>query len=181
VSDITRLIAHLRENALLTDGPFTLRSGLTSDWYLDARQSTFSGEGALLVAHAVLARLRPEVDALGGMTMGADPMAVATAVLAAQSGRALRAFSIRKTAKDHGTGGRVVGRVSTGDKVAVLDDTVTTGGALMEAIEVLIAEDVDVLQAVVLVDRSDGRVEEICQARNLAYTALIRPSDLGVE
>jgi orotate phosphoribosyltransferase len=113
--------------------------------------------------------------------MGADPMAVSTAVMAAQSGRSLRAFSVRKAAKDHGLGGRLVGPVSPGDAVAVLDDTVTTGGALAESIEVLAAEGARVIQALVLVDRSEGAVEEICRRNNLAYTALILPSDLGVD
>ncbi len=176
-----KLIAHLKANALRTDGPFTLRSGATSSWYLDARITTYSGDGGWLVGAALLTTLLPEVVAVGGMTMGADPMAVATAMVATAQARSLRAFSVRKETKEHGTGGRIVGPVEAGERVAVLDDTVTTGGALMEAVEVLTAAGIRVAQVVILVDRSDGIVEEICRGRNLHYTALIRPADLGVE
>lgn len=176
-----KLIAHLKAYSLRTDGPFTLRSGATSSWYLDARMTTYSGDGGWLVGAALLTALRPEVVAVGGMTMGADPMAVAAAMVATAKGRPLRSFSVRKEAKQHGTGGRVVGPVRAGDTVAVLDDTVTTGGALIEAFEVLLNAEINVAQVIVLVDRSDGMVEEICRSRNLDYTALIRPADLGVE
>ncbi|MBA3360605.1 MAG: orotate phosphoribosyltransferase [Acidimicrobiia bacterium] len=178
---MNELIAHLRANALRTDGPFRLRSGATSSWYLDARKTTFSGDGAWLVGRALLAVIRPEVSAVGGMTMGADPMSLAAAMAGAEMGRSLRAFSVRKDTKAHGTGGRLVGPVEAGEKVAVLDDTVTTGGALSEAIDVLELAQVVVTQVIVLVDRSYGVVEEICRSRNLEYTALIRPADLGVE
>ncbi|HSL25787.1 MAG TPA: orotate phosphoribosyltransferase, partial [Acidimicrobiia bacterium] len=94
------LIAHLRRHSLRTDGPFVLRSGALSSWYLDARQTSYSGDGGRLVGEAVLAVLDEEAEALGGMTMGADPVAVATAVVAAIQGRALRSFSVRKDRKD---------------------------------------------------------------------------------
>lgn len=175
-----QLAAHLRAHALRTDGPFTLRSGAYSSWYLDARMTTFSGEGARLAGEAVLAALREEITAVGGMTMGADPLALATALVAADTGRMLRAFSIRKQAKDHGLGGRIVGPVGAGDIVAALDDTVTTGGALFEAIDVMEDFGLVIAQVVVLVDRSGGSVEEACQTRNLPYTALVLPEDLGV-
>lgn len=133
------------------------------------------------MGEALLTVLHPQVVAVGGMTMGADPMAVAVAMVGAAQTRPLRAFSVRKEAKQHGTGGRIVGPVEAGERVAVLDDTVTTGGALMEAVEVLTVAGIQVAQVVILVDRSDGMVEEICRGRNLHYTALIRPADLGVE
>ena len=82
----TRLIEHLRTHSLRTDGPFTLRSGAVSSWYLDARQTTFSGDGAWLVGNAVLEVVDPSAEAVGGMTMGADPIAVATAMAAASAG-----------------------------------------------------------------------------------------------
>ena len=129
VSNQAALIEHLRTNSLRTDGPFTLRSGAVSDWYLDARQTTYSGEGASLVGAALLEALSPQVTAIGGMTMGADPLALATALAATRSGRRLNSFSIRKEQKDHGAGGRLVGPIGSDDIVAVVDDTVTTGGA----------------------------------------------------
>jgi orotate phosphoribosyltransferase len=171
------LIEHLRGHALRTDGPFTLASGATSDWYLDGRQTTFDGEGARRVAACVLAVLRDDVTALGGMTMGADPIAVATAAVA---DRPLRAFSIRKQQKDHGLGGRLVGPVGPGDVAAVVDDTVTTGGSTAEAVAVLREAGVDVVQAVAVVDRSAGAARRLLEGLGLDYHAIVVPADLGV-
>lgn len=174
------LIAHLREHAVRTDGPFTLRSGAVSDWYIDARQTTFDGAGAVAVGDCLLESLAPEVTAVGGMTMGADPIAIATAVRAATAGRPLRAFSIRKEEKDHGTGGRLVGPVGAGDVVAIVDDTVTTGGALVEAIEVAVAAGLVVAQVLAIVDRSEGAVERRVAAAGLRFEPLVTMSELGV-
>lgn len=174
------LIAHLMEFAVRTDGPFTLRSGETSSWYIDARQTTFSGAGARLVGEAVLAEVPDGVDGVGGMTMGADPIAVATALVAADSGCNLFSFSIRKEAKDHGTGGRLVGPIGPGSEVVALEDTTTTGSALVEAIEALRDADVSVVKAVSLVDRSDGATAARVEALGIPYVALVTPADLGV-
>ena len=175
------LIDHLRENSLRTDGPFTLRTGGVSSWYLDARQTTFSGDGAWLVGRAVLDALKPEVEAVGGLTMGADPIAMATAMAATSQGRALSAFSIRKEVKDHGTGGRLVGPVAAGAKVAIVEDTTTTGSAPIEAAESAISEGLEVVQAVILVDRSGGIARKRFTDRGIPYVALIDPADLGVD
>lgn len=172
------LIEHLRSHSLRTDGPFTLSSGQSVDWYLDARQTTFSGVGAALVAQAVLEVLDSSVVAVGGMTMGADPIAVATAVEA--RGR-VDAFSIRKAGKDHGTGGRLVGPVRPGQAVTVLEDTTTTGRALIDAVDVAIAHDLAVVQAISLFDRSGSTVSERMAARSTPYVALTTPLDLGID
>lgn len=175
------LIDHLRTHAVRTDGPFILRSGATSDWYIDARQTTFSGEGARAVGAAVLEVVPADVVAVGGMTMGADPIAIATVMIAAEGDRSLRAFSVRKESKDHGVGGRLVGPVRPGDRVVVLEDTTSTGAALLEAIEALRSEGVIVIHAVSLVDRSGGATASAMAGMGVAYTALVMPSDLGVE
>jgi orotate phosphoribosyltransferase len=175
------LIEHLRGHALRIDGPFRLRSGAVTSWYLDARQTTFSGEGAWLVGEAVLKVVDPSADAIGGMTMGADPIAVATAMVAARQGRELSAFSIRKEAKDHGTGGRVVGPVQAGTRVVILEDTTTTGSAAIEATDAAIAEGLVVVQAVALVDRSGDLATEAFATRGIPYLALVHPSDFGVD
>ncbi len=174
------LVEHLRSHAVRTDGPFVLRSGETSDWYIDARQTTFSGEGARRVGAAVLAVIPDEVDAVGGMTMGADPIAVATAIAAAGQGRDLAAFSIRKEEKDHGTGGRLVGPVGAGSRVVVLEDTTTTGGAMSEAIDALRRAGVEIVLAVALVDRSDGETARRMADLGIPYIGLVTPADLGV-
>ncbi len=174
------LIDHLVANSVRTDGPFTLRSGQVSDFYIDARQTTFDGEGAALVGAAVCEVVLPEVVAVGGLTMGADPIAVATAMASTDRGAPLKAFSIRKTVKDHGTGGRLVGPVVAGDVVAIIDDTVTTGGALIEAVEVARAGGLRVVQAVCLVDRSEGLLGRKLDDLGIPYVALVAPLDLGV-
>ena len=158
-----------------------LRSGETSNWYIDARQTTFSGTGATLVGAAVVDEVPQSASAVGGMTMGADPIAIATAMVASLDGRDLTAFSIRKTAKDHGTGGRLVGPIGPGDSVVALEDTTTTGSALVEAIEALHAEGVRVVRAVALVDRSGGAAGERVEQLGVPYIALTTPADLGVE
>ena len=160
-----------------TDGPFLLASGAESDWYLDGRQTTFDGGGARLVAAAVNSALREEVTAVGGMTMGADPIAVATAV---QSARPLRAFSVRKEPKGHGTGGRVVGPVGPSDRVAVVEDTTTTGGSMADAVEVLQGEGITVVQAITVVDRSDGAAAHRLAGLGVPLEALVELQDLGI-
>ena len=172
------LIEHLRRHALRTDGPFTLRSGAVSDWYLDGRQTTFDGEGARLVGRCIADMLPTTATAAGGMTMGADPIAVATAIMAE---RPLKSFSIRKEAKDHGISDtRIVGPVTPADRVVVLEDTTTTGGALSEAIGVLRDEGIPIVEAISLVDRSGGAVASRLADLEVAYRAVVVPEDLGV-
>jgi orotate phosphoribosyltransferase len=174
------LIDHLRSHALFTDGPYTLRSGVRSDWYLDARRTTFSGKGGPLVGAAVLDVLDSEVRAVGGMTMGADPIALAVAFFAQGRGREVDAFSVRKTTKMHGIGGRVVGPVTAGMAVAIVEDTTTTGGAALEAAEAASAAGLRVVQAIALVDRSEGRAAAAFAEESIPYVALVLPEDLGV-
>jgi orotate phosphoribosyltransferase len=174
------LVDHLMQHAVRTDGPFVLRSGETSEWYVDARQTTYSGAGALLVGRAVLDHVPDDVVAVGGMTMGADPIAVATAMVAAIEGRSLSSFSIRKEAKDHGVGGRLVGPVTAGDRVIAIEDTTTTGTALADAIAALRADDVTVAGAIALVDRSNGAAAARMASIGVPYIPLIVPADLGV-
>ncbi len=171
------LVAHLQANGLYTEGPYKLSSGIESSWYLDGRQTTFDGPGARLVAACVLDALHEEADAVGGMTMGADPIAVATAILA---DRPLRAFSVRKEAKSHGTGGRLVGPVVAGDRAVVVEDTVTTGGSMADAVAALQDEGVHVVQAIVLVDRSAGEAGKLLSAMDVPLVALLTPADLGI-
>ena len=114
------------------------------------------------------------------MTMGADPIAVATAMVAHDKGRDLRSFSIRKTEKEHGAGGRLVGALRSGERVAVLEDTTTTGSAAAEAVEVLVAAGAVVVQVIALVDRSDGTAKSRFEALQIPFTAIVSPSELGV-
>ena len=111
------------------------------------------------------------------MTMGADPIAVATAVLA---DRPLRAFSVRKDEKAHGTGGRLVGPVRPGDQAVVVEDTVTTGGSMAQAVEALRDQEINVVQAIVLVDRSDGVAHRRLEQLGVPLVSLLTERDLGV-
>lgn len=176
-SSRSALLEHLRAHSLRTDGPFTLASGAVAEWYLDARQTTFSAVGGPLVAAAVHDVLSPRVEAVGGMTMGADPIAFAVAFT---SGGRVDAFSIRKQVKDHGTGGRLVGPVNPGTPVAVLEDTTTTGSAFVDAVDVAIDSGLEVVQVVALFDRSGDTVTAAMERRSLPYVALAAPADLGV-
>lgn len=175
------LTSHLMTHAVRTDGPFTLRSGAVSDWYLDARQTTFSGEGARLVGRVMVEHIDPRALAVGGLTMGADPVAIATAIAAAEAGRPLSAFSIRKEAKSHGTGGRLVGPVGPGTKVTIVEDTTSTGGAMVEAIEAARASGLEILNAVALIDRSGGKAGELMESVGVEFSGILAPDDLGVE
>ena len=176
-----RLLDHLRRHSLRTDGPFTLSSGAASDWYLDARRSLYTGEAALSCGITLLDVLTPfDVDAIGGLTMGADPVALATALAGELTGRPLSAFSIRKEAKGHGAGGRVVGMLDAGTRVAVVDDTQTTGASLFEAVAVVRELGARVVVLAVVVDRSAGVLAERALDAGLPLRALFTPSDLGV-
>lgn len=134
-----------------------------------------------MVGSAFLDAIDSRTTAVGGMTMGADPIAVATAVVAAARGRSLKAFSVRGQIKDHGTGGRLVGPLAATDRVTVVEDTTTTGAAIGGAIEVLLDHGIEVLEAIALVDRSGGEVEGRLHALGIPYRGLITPADLGVE
>ena len=148
------LVALLRQN--VRTGTFTLASGRTSDFYVDARQVTLHGRGAAIVGRLVLSRLRPDVVAVGGMTVGADPIACAAAALSEQVlGRPIHAFLVRKEAKEHGTGNLVegLGNLSAGAKVCVVEDTATSGGSLLKAVARVREAGLDVVQCITVVDR----------------------------
>ena len=175
--DHDALRRHVLEHSLRT-GSFTLKSGRTSSWFLDAKQTACRPEGILLVADAALAAIPPDVDAIGGLTMGADPVAYGIAAVAATRGRPLRSFSIRKEAKDHGILGRVAGALLPGDRVVVTEDAVTRGTSIMEAVEVVRAFGADPVAIVVIVDRG-GTCAAMAADAGIAFHALLTAPDLG--
>lgn len=178
---MSELIELLREKSVRF-GTFTLASGKTSDFYVDARQTTLHARGSLLVAEAVLAQLDDDVVAVGGLTMGADPIACAVATLSTLRGRPIHAFLIRKEAKSHGTGKRVEGlaNVPQGSRVAIVEDTTTTGGSLLQAVDAAAEAGLDVAQCITVVDRCEGAAERIAAAGH-TLTALVRRPDLETE
>lgn len=160
------LAALLRERSVRR-GTFTLASGRTSDLYIDARATTLHAVGARLVAAAVLSRLRPEVLGVGGMTLGADPIACAAAAWSVEIlGRPVHAFLIRKEAKAHGTGQRVegLGNLPAGSPVCIVEDTSTTGRSLLDAASAASAAGLRVVQCLTLVDRQEGAHEALAAA-----------------
>ncbi|CAN5757376.1 MAG: orotate phosphoribosyltransferase [Iamia sp.] len=159
-------------------GSFTLKSGKPSEWFIDAKATTCSPEGMVLVADALLSVLPDDVTALGGLTVGADAAAYATAGIAASRGRMLKAFTVRKEAKGHGMGGRVAGALGPGDKVAVTEDAVTRGVSMLEAVEVIRAVGAEVVLLVPVVDRG-GTVEAIATDAGVPLRALVTAPDLG--
>ena len=177
--DHDALRRHVLEHALRT-GSFTLKSGRTSSWFLDAKQTACRPDGILLVADAALAVIPPDVDAIGGLTMGADPVAYGIAAVAATRGRPLRSFSIRKEAKDHGIVGRVAGALQPGDRVVVTEDAVTRGTSIMEAVEVVRAFGAEPVAIVVIVDRG-GTCAAMAADAGIAFHALLTAPDLGYE
>ncbi|MCU0538904.1 MAG: orotate phosphoribosyltransferase [Desulfobacterales bacterium] len=141
---------------------FKLVSGRMSHYYVNCKPTTLHPRGMFLVGHLVFAALRAAgVAAVGGLTFGADPVAMAAAFASELEGRPIRAFSIRKTQKDHGIVRWVEGDIRKGERVAVVDDVATTGGSTITAIERARAEGLEVVQAVVLVDRQEGGLEAI--------------------
>ncbi|MEZ4234830.1 MAG: orotate phosphoribosyltransferase [Myxococcota bacterium] len=173
------LVALLQERSVRT-GSFVLASGRRSDLYVDARQTTLHARGAALVGELVLRQLRPEVAGVGGLTLGADPIASAAAALShGVLGRPVHAFLIRKAAKEHGTGQRVegLGNLTAGDAVCVVEDTTTTGGSLLDAVAAAREVGLRVVQCLTVVDREEGAAERLA-AEGLTLEALVRRSDL---
>lgn len=141
---------------------FKLVSGRTSRFYVNCKPTTLSPRGIYLVGHLVFEAVRDlGVRAVGGLTFGADPIAVATAFASELHGNPLHAFSIRKNRKDHGIVRWIEGDLKAGDRVAVIDDVATTGGSTIQAVERARAEGMEVVGAVILVDRQEGGLENI--------------------
>jgi orotate phosphoribosyltransferase len=155
-----RLLQLVRERAFRDGIDITLASGKRSDFYINGKTISLHAEGLWLAANLMLDQLDqfPRVVAIGGLTLGADPLAGAMCALSWQRGRPLDAFIVRKEAKGHGTGSRIEGEVPSADRgqVAILEDTVTTGGSARQAIDAVRAEaGADVAVVLALADRLD--------------------------
>lgn len=167
MNDDRAALADLLRERSLREGKFTLSSGLLSDYYIDARTTTFSGRGQLLIGRlglAALDRAGWSPDATGGLTLGADPVACAIAHAAALAGRRLDAFTVRKAPKGHGAGRRLEGGLPDGARVVVIEDTITTGSSALEAAAVLRDGGFTILGVLALIDREEGGRERITGA-----------------
>jgi orotate phosphoribosyltransferase len=172
-----RLVDHLLTHSVRT-GDFTLKSGRKSSWFIDSKQTVCRPDGIVLVADEALAAIPDDVTAIGGLTMGADPVAFGIAAIAATRGRPLRSFSIRKEAKDHGVQGRLAGALLPGDKVVITEDTVTRGTSALDAALAVRALGADPVLVLVVVDRG-GTCAAMAAAEGIAFHALVTAPDLG--
>lgn len=174
-----RLQQLIRDLAVV-HGRVTLSSGREADYYVDLRRITLHGEAAPLVGEVMLDLVDDlEVDAVGGLTMGADPVATAMLHAAARRGRTLDAFVVRKAEKTHGLQQRVEGPSIAGRRVLVVEDTSTTGGSPLTAVQAVREAGAEVVAVAVIVDRASG-AEEALRAQGLDYRAAYGLSDIGL-
>ena len=177
--DHDRLLTLLAERSARR-GHFTLASGRQSTLYIDARLTTMSPDGLSLIGPLGVQALRSSgwgVEAVGGLTLGADPVSYAIAYASAIAGTPLRAFTVRKEAKAHGTGRLIEGPFREGDRVAVIEDVITTGGSALRAVDAIRAAGGVVAGVLALVDREEGGREALVGA-GLPVLALARASDI---
>ncbi len=161
-------------------GHFVLSSGRTSNLYIDARLTTMSPEGLALIGPLALTAVRDAfgvVDAIGGLTLGADPISYAIAYASAQTDEPVRAFTVRKEAKAHGAGRQVEGPYNQGDRVVVIEDVITTGRSAIRAIEVLRAHGAQILGVLALVDREEGGRQAI-ESQGLSVISLVTAGEI---
>jgi orotate phosphoribosyltransferase len=176
-----QLIEYITADAVF-HGDFTLTSGKKATYYVDLRRVSLDHRVAPLIGQVMIDLISdvPDVVAVGGMTMGADPVAAAVLHQAAFRGLAYDAFVVRKEPKDHGRGKQVEGPELAGKRVIVLEDTSTTGGSPLAAIEALKKVGAEIAGVAVVVDRNTG-AREIIEAAGYPYYAAIGLSDLGLE
>lgn len=161
-------------------GQFTLTSGRTSDFYVDGRQVTLDGRGLYLIARFALEHCREHaIDAVGGLTLGADPIAAGIAALSGADPHPITAFIVRKEVKGHGTGRAIEGPdLRPGMRVLLVDDTLTTGGTFLQAQEKVAATGATIVGALCVVDREEGGRAAL-EAAGVELHSLFRRSDFS--
>lgn len=179
VDDRAALVQQIRDLAVV-HGEVTLASGRTADYYVDMRRVTLDGAAAPLVGRVLCDLVADwEFDAVGGLTLGADPVAGAMLHAAAAAGDRLDAFVVRKEGKAHGLQRRIEGAPVEGRRVLAVEDTSTTGGSVLTAVEALREAGADVVGVAVVVDRDTGARERI-EAAGLPYRFAVSAADLGL-
>ncbi len=155
--------------------PFTLASGRQSNFYFNCKPTTLDPEGMNLIGEVVFDMLRDApVTAAGGLTLGADPIANALAVISFQKGKPIKSFIVRKDIKDHGTKSAVEGNVVPGERVVIIDDVITTGGSTITAIEQAQRAGLVVDRVITLIDREEGGRENILQHTDFVSSVFTR-------
>jgi orotate phosphoribosyltransferase len=178
--DKQALIALVRQKAVKF-GQFTLASGKKATYYLDGKQVTLDAAGALLVAEGILDLVGrgPRPQAIGGMSIGADPITAAVVTMSAVRGTPLAGFMVRKESKGHGTNQYIEGPVQPGDRVVIVEDVVTTGGSSFQAIERAEAFGLKVVQVLAIIDRMEGGAAAFA-ARGYPFASLLSIADFGI-
>jgi orotate phosphoribosyltransferase len=177
VTDRDELLEHIKEHAVV-HGRVTLSSGREADYYVDLRRVTLSAQAAPLVGRVLLELTADlDYDAVGGLTLGADPVAAAMLHAASAAGRSLDAFVVRKEGKAHGLQRRIEGPDVAGRRVLAVEDTSTTGGSVLTAVEALREAGAEVVGVAVIVER--GAADAVAAA-GLDYRAAYSPADLGL-
>ena len=182
-SDTRRELLALIEQRALKRGTFTLASGRTASFYLDAKQVVLDARGAMLVGRAILERLQglgELPDAIGGMAIGADPITGAAVTMAGVAGLPLKGFMVRKEPKGHGMQRYVEGPVEPGQRVVIVEDVTTTGGSSLLAIDRAEEFGLKVERVVTVIDRLAGAAEAFA-ARGIPLEPLVTIRDLGIE
>lgn len=178
-------LAKLINEIAVVHGKVTLASGKEANYYIDLRRATLHHQAAPLIGHVMLDLLEEngygpeEIDAVGGLTLGADPVATALLHAAASRGLEFDAFVVRKSTKAHGMQRLVEGPGVKGRKVVAVEDTSTTGGSVLTAVEALREEGAEVVAVAVIVDRDTGAREKV-EAEGLPYLAALGLDDLGL-
>ena len=163
-------------------GDFVLASGARSSYYIDCRRSTMSAEGMVLIGRlglAAIRRARWDAGTVGGLTMGADPVAYAIAAASFGTGRSVDAFSVRKEAKGHGTKRRIEGNYQPGVAVVVVEDVITSGGSALQAAEAIEQAGGTVAGVLAVVDRQQGGRAAI-ESRGYPVEVLVTAAELGL-
>ena len=177
---LDRLRDHVLEHSVKT-GDFTLKSGAKSTWFLDTKQTACRADGIIAVTDALIEVFGSDfdgIDAIGGLTMGGDPVAYGVQAVAATRGHTLRSFSVRKEAKQGGITGRIAGALQPGDRVLVTEDTTTRGTSLIEAAEQIAAFGAIPVFMTVFVDRG-GTCAAMAADKDIDYRPLLTAPDLG--
>lgn len=170
------LVAHLLDHSVRV-GDFTLKSGAKSTWFIDGKQTLCRPAGLLLVAEAMDQVIPDGTTAIGGMTMGADPLAFGVAGYLTDT-RSLRTFSVRREPKDHGIMGSIAGVLEPADKVVVVEDVATRGTSILKAVQAVEKAGATVVAAIAMVDRG-GTSGALLALEGIPFIALVTAPDLG--
>ncbi|MGH1418026.1 MAG: orotate phosphoribosyltransferase [Hyphomicrobiaceae bacterium] len=179
--DRAKLIALITERSFRDGEEFTLASGRKSTIYFNLKPTMMSADGARLIAAQVLHKIGDRnVDLIGGLEMGAVPLATAVAQASSQTAKVINAFFVRKAAKQHGTQSLVEGLVAddtmAGKKIVVIEDVTTTGGSAIKAAQALREEGAEIISVITIVDRQEGAAEAFTQA-DLPFEAILTKAD----